>query len=825
MSGDTASIEQLRQATTVNELLACLDAWNEQPALCRIKPADAAFAHTLVEAVLPHLWTDDAPAELTNAIVKALSSLAGVNALLRNLRTKLELDMLQNVLAAQCFSLSHIHDAWFRSGQLKDISSQQLWSSYVSLMTGSKLLNSLALHKDTLPIADYWFSSSLGITRYLSKLIMKLILSYKVRDTKTLNRAAVGYLISGLQSLGHADAFFSIMLDSIKQDMNAFIRFAECRREMEAAPATRLYQNLMAFLDKKYFQHTLTGSRIEDGDRIGAAGTLIKLFIEESKAPNIAQNWLLRQSTGTSLSLRRAVIAALYNTNGLAQLADTLFAVWADRTQIRHAGISARQTLIENVILVLGRLPSSAQSTLAKSVLVSEGISNHLESSSEAIRGHGMILAEVVTQFYGQNVKPMKFDLPATTGSEAAFLRSLLEVRDDLKDVSLLDCGSVTLPRDDPVPELSSAAEEVTNEKEEDDVRPGDIRPLRLPDSDDEDSDEDPTLLDREKIPPPLYIRTLIEQLLQHDNFKSIYSGLRHAPALIRRKAQYGSELSNYATQLAEILSGLKDNFDMEDFQELRQEALVALVAACPDKVGPFLSRAFFVADYSLQQRVIVLSALALGSHRLVDPDNTSGGQKQLPLALQQMFIEDTLSALMKSPPPKTQQSKTTWQAYILFPLLGNFHAYATQLMQPGVDTFYESMLLSYYVKSVSSVYALSGSCTDFKAMTGEVLQFALSLQSQRDSEVVMALATLVATILQVNDARVLAEHHSAALLALQDWSTRMFETTSESRSKALLAGISVKINQMAKEKMDLLMAGSYGAMETGTRFGLRGLQ
>jgi telomere length regulation protein len=86
---------------------------------------------------------------------------------------------------------------------------------------------------------------------------------------------------------------------------------------------------------------------------------------------------------------------------------------------------------------------------------------------------------------------------------------------------------------------------------------------------------------------------------------------------LVRQKATFGTELSDQAVDLARVLVGLQDTYDMEQFQEMRQAALIALVASAPETVAPYLINIYFTGDISIQQRCILLSALGIGAREL----------------------------------------------------------------------------------------------------------------------------------------------------------------------------------------------------------------
>lgn len=45
--------------------------------------------------------------------------------------------------------------------------------------------------------------------------------------------------------------------------------------------------------------------------------------------------------------------------------------------------------------------------------------------------------------------------------------------------------------------------------------------------------------------------------------------------------------LADSAAELAYVLTGLQDNFDLDNFESMRREALSALISCCPVKSTP----------------------------------------------------------------------------------------------------------------------------------------------------------------------------------------------------------------------------------------------
>jgi telomere length regulation protein len=140
------------------------------------------------------------------------------------------------------------------------------------------------------------------------------------------------------------------------------------------------------------------------------------------------------------------------------------------------------------------------------------------------------------------------------------------------------------------------------------------------------------------------YIRDLIAGLRDTENYDRHYLALKTAPSLIRRKANFGKEVSDHSEELASILMGLNDQFEIDEFLDLRQEALIAILIAQPTKIAQYIARSCFEGDFSLQQRTTMLTALGLGARELAgykDEDREETPQfpsKQLPDHLHKVY-------------------------------------------------------------------------------------------------------------------------------------------------------------------------------------------
>ena len=137
------------------------------------------------------------------------------------------------------------------------------------------------------------------------------------------------------------------------------------------------------------------------------------------------------------------------------------------------------------------------------------------------------------------------------------------------------------------------------------------------PDSDPEDEDEDPTVIQRDKPTAPVYIRELLAGLKDEENYDRHTLALSTAADLIRRKTNFGTEVSDHIEELAMRLVGLKDSFELPEFQEMRLRGMIAVVVARPVEMGQWFANTLFNGDYSMSQRASILTALSMAAREL----------------------------------------------------------------------------------------------------------------------------------------------------------------------------------------------------------------
>ena len=307
------------------------------------------------------------------------------------------------------------------------------------------------------------------------------------------------------------------------------------------------------------------------------------------------------------------------------------------------------------LLIILGslhRLDADLVKRISKQGIFLQTTSNRLAASVHRARFLGMIVATAVSRLVDAPDKMMDFGVDELEEEGAQKWFGVVDINDGVGSIQDLqhreDKPVIELVDDTPwkskskqkkisTPPPASASKIISIEEIDDDDSPSEddgLTPYQKPDSDPSDSDDDPTLIDRSKPSAPVYIIDLMSQLNTSDKPDTVSLALRTAPSLIRRKANFGTELSENATPLASTLINLREGANRQELHQLRLQALIACVIACPKIIGPWAAALYFDGDMSLDQRASLLSMLGLGARELSgykDKDSAVMQQESFP--------------------------------------------------------------------------------------------------------------------------------------------------------------------------------------------------
>ncbi|KAK0210548.1 telomere length regulation protein-domain-containing protein [Desarmillaria ectypa] len=386
--------------------------------------------------------------------------------------------------------------------------------------------------------------------------------------------------------------------------------------------------------------------------------------------------------------------------NALSHFLREIVTVWSSSDHVKHSLLARHQYFTALLVLTVSYLKRnlSEVSGLAQGGSFISGVSLYIGHMDPSIRRCGMLAAEVVAGAAGKKLSFEDWEGDGDGKPWARALRDLLWERDVDFNATILEeeplptketkkpCGTTSVHEESPgqSPALRSSEsydsdDSLTGYASQASSRSASPTPSEL-----DDIEKDPTLnITKRKVSKPVYLVQLGELLRSSGGVQQsdaaleadrIEMALSCSEDLIRRKQFFGTELEENAANLTYGLIALNNSYNLENFDARRQNALVALVACCPRKTAPCLIDEFFKNQYNVEQRYVMLNALALGAREmsgLASPPLPQYPSKLLPTSLHKKYVTG-------------QDSETT----LLSVILGNL---TQQAIQSGKDRAAES--------------------------------------------------------------------------------------------------------------------------------------
>ena len=449
-----------------------------------------------------------------------------------------------------------------------------------------------------------------------------------------------------------------------------------------------MLQLLLHYLSRRFLNSSAGPASGQDSTISAVAGVINAVVADQETRKDELISWCTASSgagLGDGLGIRRAVLAALAkDKDAIATVLEKSLNQFGDELYIKHAAMLQQQgeiasdakyprsasnaSIVHTEVLLLSagyvhRLSPIKLVMLLRSGQYMRTISNRIAATQTKSRVLGMVVGETLSSLSDGKGKQLDFKMEETDEEEAQILKQLVNVSDVVGPVDpILSSEPQHRPLKTQSPALAVAKkstkksrpqisqpkpkaviEEIDSSAEDDED--DDLVPYNKH-SDPEDSDDDADLVQRNKLKPPVYIRDLITFLRDSENYDKQKLALQTAPVLIRRKANYGTEVSSHALEIARLLVGMQDKFEIDDFNELRQQGMMALVVAVPKVMGPWFARTFFEGDYSLSQRMAVLVTIGLSARQLAGFEISeyeaaaAFPSKRLPQKMEQLYLE-----------------------------------------------------------------------------------------------------------------------------------------------------------------------------------------
>lgn len=870
-------------------------------------PLNASIAHQLVNDTLPSYWRALQAAPESKLISQILRNPTGLGHVITRLRTLLmdsrerkgpgdarntlehiedTLDVIDRIIRGKETSRLVLRDviAYGKNSVQKKLQ----WKEYLAQTASGRLLSITAEAEDALkkdgdsrPLR--WVADGKEYAAWLGRNAVELISS---DDTSDEHVTASIDFCTKLLGLGYTDRIVKSIFSKLIK-IGSAEAFARVFSRMKSFEQRKFLNALIAFVVHEYllnhFASKMDGAMTSSKPISGAAG-LIRQLIEGNDALKDHLISTLTRSTipslDDSLAARRSVIAVLSREEEkLHTLLENAIKLFGDSIYIKHTPVIQQEALAQTLVICAGyvhRTQPMFLTMMAKSTHHVNGISNRIGAASARARFLGIAVGIAISKMVDKPDLQLKFELEGAEDEESKWYQQLTEVNDRVGSIhDLASMNNMTVPTS-VVPRAKAKAPfkapgspsiqgprviEIISDDEDDD-----LLIYEKPDSDPEDDTDDPTAINRNKPTAPVYIRDLIAGLRDQENYDRHELALSTAAALIRRKANFGTEVIDHLDELATILTGLQDNSELEKFAEQRQQALIAVLLTKPAEMAQWFARSFFSGDYSLTQRIAMLTTLGLGARELAGMTDTSTDEliparpsfpsKQLPPHLHNIYADDkntstvakissTMARQMLSPiasqaadqlsgpdilKVRTFSSRMEVEkkrhkpipnalAQIVadnffFPLTGRWWLQ----VRANSDSIYTSMhLLPPFLQTLSILLNASGPNTlALPQMTQEYWDLLLSVRGRAgtDTNVLNAVLFGFLMILETNENKErLATEQGRELMETLAWVKIVFEglgagSEEDERVRMLAAGVVVRCQEVV-EKYQRRMAGA----------------
>lgn len=905
--------------------------------LTAASPLSAQIMHVLVNTIIPDFWSvliGDHRAPLRCC----LTGVTGINAILARLRMLIKeleqkkskkavhliqvyIEVVDNVLDGNSV-ISFLFDR-LTNTVTNPVTRTFLWKELVKTLASGKVVSAVAQAEDVVNTTSNtstrcWLSNGSQYASWLGRNVAHLSIG---SSDRAFGLEAAAQLLE--RSLG-----FGYQLPLLRALDNDLIQHSS-KRQDGLHTMRALAEALPGHAQRHFLEHTLrwlsavlpeidnSADRDEEEEdqskMLGATSFLFALMGTKNMLQECLVAFLIDPSLSSTVSLavHRACIAALFQAapDEVELVLEKTMSTFGNKVFVQHSAILQQEAIAHIMLISAGyvhRNTPMAVLLAARSSPHMQGVSNRLNATRERVRWLGMVVGTAISSLVDKEGAKMNFGTDEMQTDEAKWWLGLVKTTDTIgkeddaiyllgprgeestghqpkrrtlqaQRRELVDGKPVYGPPRPPEMRVQTEVEgeKITelldDESEEDDG----LKPYAKPDSDPEDSDEDATLVNRNKPRAPVYIRDLMAGLQDDKNHDRFELCLQQAALLIRRKSNFGAEVKDHAVELGSILMNLGDVFETEDFDELRLQALIAVLLSDMKQMGPWLSKQAFDGDYSLGQRCIILSAIGLGGRELaglakdenLNPklENASFPTKRLPDRLHAIYspltkrLEQaaknlehqlmqpmalkaadqstahlnavkvrTFSSRMdvertKRKPAVNQLAKVLGEM-MFFPMLGRFQR---EISAYGSGSVYNSsFLLTTFLKTLAILLHAAGPATvGLSQITAEFWDLLLSLRvkAAEDATVLEAIIFSLLTLLEANnDKRAIAQDNAKQLMETQEWVELIFERTGggrligegdegEAKIRTLAAGVLMKTSEVVQAYQGVLMGSMRG--------------
>ncbi|KAL0078138.1 telomere length regulation protein-domain-containing protein [Phycomyces blakesleeanus] len=590
-------------------------------------------------------------------------------------------------------------------------------------------------------------------------------------------------------------------------------------------------RRIIEFLKHVIFE--LCGVRWTDTDvlRLAIATAVVASGLDWDQD---SKEWRLSEKTSTmTIELLTAVIEK-----------------WTDPVFIRHSSEKERHYITGALNILAGYLDKDSLAQVVSGTSLMSGITRWFGSADIGTAKLGVVVAESVSGRIDS--KESRFAcgvLDLQTDRNLFRLKDLIDTKDALQQETKCDeeCLKDLFENDqDSNRELERELKEPEEETEldpdalfdpnESEVsEESDLEPYLMETESEEDNDDDDgdahgpgggnssngrkgVRVKAKSVRQPAYMLDLISYLEDHDDPVKLEIGLGAAKTIIRQKAGIGSEIGENCVQVASLLIRLPETYELTNFRQRQQDALVALVVAAPETVTSFIIDQIYNRNSSNGQKQLLLAVIALSVRELAgwtedrvtdildkaidkkDPGSLSGTQLTRPTGTVRVFSHSTEIERKRKEATKANRLNGLAQPVFFTPLLLGWWEGAETRARWWIG--HDKLLSERFIMTLNIILHSSTNTVDKRRIVTEYFEFCSSLRYTNCTRgmkrsMLLGIDTILNTSYR-DQTELLVNQFTRELAGVQEWLQDIVEGVDEDEIKQLAIKLLGQIMQIS---------------------------
>ncbi|KAJ3043147.1 TEL2, telomere maintenance protein 2 [Rhizophlyctis rosea] len=295
---------------------------------------------------------------------------------------------------------------------------------------------------------------------------------------------------------------------------------------------------------------------------------------------------------------------------------EQLIEVWTDINFIQHSTWEQMQYVTHGILVCLSYTTKEDLSEKHLTSRFISGMGKYLDSTVTRVRRLAMVTAECFSKI-SDGSEVLSFELEEDDASRA--LRKLAEPMTEEEGEEHVEEDAVVASQKEDEAKVEFAKVQDSGNTVRKSMH------ISNDDADSDDEDLEPYDMSEDasetaesggkRLKPPRYIRDCMQWLRSEEDPDKLELALQSVEGVIRSTSP--RELAEISKDLCWTLLNLQNNYDLDGFVKNRMGAMVAVVVQIPLQASRHAIDAFFEKNYSLGQRLDVLTCLATAAMEL----------------------------------------------------------------------------------------------------------------------------------------------------------------------------------------------------------------